>query len=57
MRSAHVFPVPNNMSPQESWDEIRLMGCLLTENTPASEEDCKWAYVIVEEEDDQSADS
>lgn len=44
----HVIPVPHHMTVDEAWDEIRLLGCLLTENQPASEDDCDWA-VIVEE--------
>ena len=37
------------MSVQEAWQEIRLLGCLLGENVPVDEADCRWA--VVEEDD------
>lgn len=48
MRTVHVIPVPRHMTPEEAWEEIRLLGCLLTVNQPRSEEDCSWAVVVEE---------
>lgn len=42
--SHHVIPVPQGMTPQEAWDEIRLLGCLTTEHQAGS---CDWTVVTV----------
>ena len=47
--TVHVIPVPRHMTPEEAWDEIRLLGCLATANQPASDEDCDWAVVTDDE--------
>lgn len=44
--AVHVIPVPNHMTADEAWEEIRLLGALLTENIPATEDDCQWAVVV-----------
>lgn len=31
-RTLHVIPVPEGMTVEEAWEEIRLLGCLSTEN-------------------------
>lgn len=48
--TVHVIPVPRHMTAEEAWDEIRLLGCLLTENQPATETDCRWAVVVEDDE-------
>lgn len=49
MKVMHVIPVPRHMSVDEAWEEIRLMGCLLTENVDPQ---CRWAVIEDEEDDD-----
>lgn len=44
----HVIPVPRHMTAEEAWQEIRLMGALLTENI---DPDCKWA--VIEDDEDK----
>jgi hypothetical protein len=37
------------MSPHAAWEEIRLLGALLTEH---HDEDCSWAVVAERDEDE-----
>lgn len=52
LKRVEVIPVPYHMTTEEAYEEIRLLGCLLTENVPATDDDCDWAVVEVWEEDD-----
>lgn len=44
----HVIPVPRHMTAEEAWQEIRLMGALLTENI---DRNCRWA--VIEDDEDK----
>lgn len=48
--TVHVIPVPHHMTVEEAWDEIRLLGALLSENQPKSDKDCQWAVITTPSE-------
>ena len=47
--TVHVIPVPHHMTTEEAWNEIRLLGALLTENQPKNDTDCRWAVITTPE--------
>lgn len=49
--AVHVIPVPDGKTVEEAWSDIRLLG-VLSGPIPATDEDCRWA-VVVEETDDE----
>lgn len=43
----HTIPVPYGMTPEGAWEEIRLLGCLLTCN---QNDGNGWANIVVHDD-------
>lgn len=52
--TVHVIPVPHHMTAEEAWNEIRLLGALLTENRPKSNKDCRWAVITTPDSESEA---